>query len=150
MRHGPAEDSSPSGRDFDRPLSENGRTRTTAVARELERRGERPRRIFASPLARAQQTAEIVAGVLGGTVETRDELSPSEASPDILREIRAAAPGSVLLVGHAPDVSILAAELIGKRATGFEPAMVVAIDMEDAEASGPGKEAFVIRPSALD
>jgi phosphohistidine phosphatase len=148
MRHGPAEESSPSGRDYDRPLSEPGRTRTNAVAHELARRGERPQKIFSSPLVRARQTADIVARVLGIAVEIRDELAPSEAAPDIVREINDAALERVLLVGHAPDVSILVADLIGSRghAPGFEPAMVVAIDVT----SGPSsKEAFVIRPSAL-
>jgi phosphohistidine phosphatase len=148
MRHGPAEESSPSGRDYDRPLSEAGRARTSAVAHELERRGERPQRIFSSPLVRARQTAEIVARVLGVAVDIRDELAPSEAAPDIMQEFTEAALERVLLVGHAPDVSILVADLIGARghAPGFEPAMVVAID----KSPGAGcTEGFVIRPSAL-
>jgi phosphohistidine phosphatase len=148
MRHGPAEESSPSGRDYDRPLSEPGRTRTNAVAHELARRGERPQKIFSSPLVRARQTADIVARVLGIAVEIRDELAPSEAAPDVVREITDAALERVVLVGHAPDVSILVAELIGTHghAPGFEPAMVVAIDVAPGASS---KEAFVIRPSAL-
>jgi phosphohistidine phosphatase len=147
MRHGPAEDSAPSGRDYDRPLSEAGRARTTAVARELERLGERPQRIFSSPLVRARQTADIVARVLGCAIEIRDELAPSEAAPDILREVNGPSLERILLVGHAPDVSILTAELIGRRGQppGFEPAMIVAIDI----AADRTTESFVIRPSAL-
>src|ERR1051325_10335897 len=98
MRHGPAEDAAPSGRDFDRSLSESGRARTTAVARELERRDERPVRILSSPLRRAVQTADIVAGVLGGSVEVRSELAPSEAAPDILSELLRGGAARVLVV----------------------------------------------------
>ena len=145
MRHGPAEDSSPSGRDFDRSLSAHGRTRTKLVARELEKLGERPARIISSPLRRAVQTADIVAGVLGGTVEFSEQLAPSEAAPDIVRELAGSA-ASVLVVGHAPDVSILVVELIGKT-IGFEPAMVVAVDIVPDR---PAAECFVLRPSALE
>lgn len=149
MRHGPAENSAPSGSDGDRPLSDAGRARTTAVARELERLGERPQRIFSSPLVRAHQTAEIVARVLGCAIEVRNELAPSESAPDILREVEATSLERVLCVGHAPDVSILTAELIGKagQAPGFEPAMVVAIDIA---ADRTSTESFVIRPSVLE
>jgi phosphohistidine phosphatase len=148
MRHGPAEDSSPSGRDYDRPLSDMGRARTNAVAHELERLGERPQRVLSSPLVRARQTADIVARVLGVAVEVRNELAPSETAPDILREVTEARFERVLVVGHAPDVSILVAEVIGNRghAPGFEPAMVVAIDIGT---DGTGKESLIIRPSAL-
>ena len=151
MRHGPAEDSAPSGRDYDRVLSEAGHARTMAVARELQRLGERPQRVFSSPLVRAHQTAELVARVLGCSVEVRDELAPSESAPDILRDVEEASLERVLLVGHAPDVSILVAEIIGKRghAPGFEPAMVVAIDISGTDADRKSSEAFVIRPSAL-
>src|SRR6185436_9376094 len=103
MRHGPAEGSSPSGRDFDRALSENGRAETARVARELERRGERIDRILSSPLVRAVQTAEIVRSALGGKLEIRDELAPSESAPDIVRDLPTEGAERVLIVGHAPD-----------------------------------------------
>jgi phosphohistidine phosphatase len=144
MRHGPAESSSPSGRDFDRALSDVGRKETVRVARELERRGERPERILSSPLVRAVQTSEIVRSVAGGALEIRGELAPSEAAPDILMELTGAE--RVMLVGHAPDVSILVMDLLGHGRHGFEPAMVVAMDIS---APGSAAECFVIRPSAL-
>jgi phosphohistidine phosphatase len=120
-----------------------------AVARELERKGERPVRILASPLRRAVQTADIVAAVLGGAVEVRGELAPSEAAPDIVNELMGGDDERVLVVGHAPDVSILAAELLGEggRSHSFEPGMVVAVDLTPGR---PAAEHFVIRPSALE
>jgi phosphohistidine phosphatase len=145
MRHGPAEGSSPSGRDFDRALSENGRAETSRIARELQRRGERIDRILSSPLVRARETAEIVRGALGGKLEIREELAPSEASPDILRDLPTRSAEHVMLVGHAPDVSILVMELLGHGRHAFEPAMVVAVDFGAAGAT----ESFVIRPSTL-
>jgi len=146
MRHGPAESSSPSGRDFDRALSDVGRKETVRVARELERRGERPERILSSPLVRAVQTSEIVRSVAGGALEIRGELAPSEAAPNILMELTQGSDKRVMLVGHAPDVSILVMDLLGHGRHGFEPAMVVAMDIS---APGSAAECFVIRPSAL-
>lgn len=144
MRHGPAEASSPSGGDFDRSLSEEGRARTARVANELDRRGERPQRIWSSPLVRARQTAEIVSEVVGGNIEIRDELAPSEAARDLIREPSLRRAASILLVGHAPDVSLLVMDLLGHGRHAFEPAMVVAVDIDGA---GAATEAFVIRPS---
>ena len=64
MRHGPAEDQSESGRDFDRKLTTSGRVRTELAAHELGR-WERPKSIVTSPLCRTVETSEIVVGVLG-------------------------------------------------------------------------------------
>jgi phosphohistidine phosphatase SixA len=115
----------------------------------LERLGERPQRILSSPLTRARQTADIVARVIGVAVEIRDELAPSEAAPNIVRELTETELDRLLVVGHAPDVSILVADLVeaGGHAPGFEPGMVVAIDID---ANRNGTEAFVLRPSVLE
>ena len=63
MRHGPAADDSPSGRDADRALTPAGRERVTLVAKALTEGGEEPFAILSSPLVRAVETAEIVAEV---------------------------------------------------------------------------------------
>lgn len=144
MRHGPAEDSAPSGRDADRALSDAGRVRVVLVANELVRRLEAPARVLSSPLARAVQTAEIVRDVagIGHDVEIRDELAPSEGAQELVRELARAGEESVLVVSHAPDVSILVQSLTGERAPGFSAGMVVAVDLVEGQAT----QAFVIDP----
>ena len=92
MRHGPAEDESPSGRDHDRVLSPKGRGRVHAVALALIEASERPGVIVTSPLARALQTAEIVAAALGRvgkepTLTVRRELEPGGASKAFMDEL---------------------------------------------------------------
>ena len=148
MRHGPAEAGEPPMRDFNRALTESGRTRTEAVARELIRRGEVPDRILSSPLVRAQQTAGIVARALKPSPpnRTRDELAPAATALALVEQL-AATPGQgvdrgVLLVGHAPDVSELVEALTGRRAGSFAPAVIVALELSD----GRARERFVIRP----
>jgi phosphohistidine phosphatase len=148
MRHGPAEESAPSGRDFDRPLSAKGRLRTEAVARELIRRGATPIRILSSPLVRARQTAEIVAAALGrGTVvEIREELAPSEDTPNLVAELTRDGTPQALLVGHAPDVAVLTELLTSQHVSSFAPATVMALSVEARR----GTRVFVIDGAAFE
>ncbi|MBN9165380.1 MAG: histidine phosphatase family protein, partial [Myxococcales bacterium] len=76
MRHGPAEDNAPTGRDEDRALTPAGRERTRAVARALLAADEAPLTIIASPLVRALQTAEIVAAVTDLEKRVREAKEP--------------------------------------------------------------------------
>jgi len=153
MRHGPAEDRAPSGRDADRPLSAEGRERVRHVAEELRQRlgGALPR-VLASPLLRAQQTAAIVVEVLGaegargadepmaGESELEAELCEdlaldAELPLRLVADLRAVG-ADVLLVGHAPNVDHLVRSLLqvtGQRpppsvASGFCTALVVTLE----------------------
>jgi phosphohistidine phosphatase len=109
MRHGPAEDRSPTGRDFDRALTPAGREVVERAARALaEARGAAPLRVLASPFVRAWQTAELVASALGaGEPERDDDLGADAGVPlGVVRAVRAAGVDAVL-VGHQPFVEEL-------------------------------------------
>src|SRR5215469_4808978 len=70
--------------DAKRPLTPDGRARMKAIARGLRAAGFVPSWIVTSPLVRAQQTAEIVAKVMGeAPLELCDALAPG-GSPDAL------------------------------------------------------------------
>src|SRR5437879_5542161 len=119
MRHGPAEDDAPSGRDFDRALTHAGRDRVHDVARALAKKDEGPHAILSSPLVRALQTAEIVAAETkldkhGGTVETRREIAPGGDAIGLVRDLVAEGRKRSMLVGHEPDLSILVERLVGR------------------------------------
>jgi phosphohistidine phosphatase len=75
MRHGDAVDIAES--DSARPLSDLGRTEVRQVAEGIASMGAQPTHIFASPRVRAQQTAQIVADVFGGSVVTQEALNYS-------------------------------------------------------------------------
>lgn len=114
MRHGPAEDRGPSGRDFDRPLTGPGREVVTRVAHELHRQrlAVLPR-VVASPLVRAQQTAALVHAIAGDPevpIEARDELAEHSPAVELADEL---ARGGVdaLMVGHQPTIEVLARQL---------------------------------------
>jgi phosphohistidine phosphatase len=131
MRHGPAEDQSESGRDFDRKLTTSGRVRTELAAHELGR-WERPKNVVTSPLTRTVETSEIVVGVLGvvSSPEVRDELAPGGDAIKLLAELAGQGAKRVLLVGHEPDVSALTSYLVPGWSRGFDKAMIVGLKVD--------------------
>jgi phosphohistidine phosphatase len=157
MRHGPAEDEAATGRDFDRKLTANGRARTELVARELGVRGEKPKRMVSSPLRRTIETAEVVVATLGLDleIEVRDELAPGGNSSGLVRELASLGAKRVMLIGHEPDVSLLATLLFPTWSRGFDKAMVVGLNVDRAELSGGSDPAvaakcrFVIEPKRV-
>jgi phosphohistidine phosphatase len=133
MRHGPAEDQAPTGRDFDRKLTTSGRARTELAAHELGR-WERPKRVISSPLVRTVETAEVVIAALGLAFdfETRDELAPGGDALRLLGELATQGAKRVIVIGHEPDVSSLAALLLPSWARSFDKAMIVGLKIERA------------------
>jgi phosphohistidine phosphatase len=174
MRHGPAEDTSPSGSDAERDLSQSGRDRVRSVAQTLVAQNEQPLLIISSPLVRALQTAEIVASVLtyrgspsnsnatgvnaSVMVSTRRELAPGGNALSLLAELRLARKRRVLLVGHEPDVSVLVSTLAPAASTprAFMKAMVVGLSVPNAETDADANSGklqarlrFVLDPKSL-
>ena len=133
LRHGLA-----TGQGPDAPLTPQGVQQLRKLAAVLRAEGWRPQSIFASPLARALESARAFAAGLGVTeapVELR-ELMPDSEPLDALRAIDAAAPDStsVLVVSHLPLVGRIAHELSGEEVP-FAPATFVEIaDQGDGEA----------------
>ena len=137
MRHGPAEDRAPTGRDFDRVLTAAGREVVARSARALHagRRSLGGRlRLLSSPLRRARETAEIVASILVPplAVELHDDLAADAGLPrDLVADV-AAAGADALLVGHQPIVEQLVGELLHPAHPslpgGFPTALIVALE----------------------
>jgi phosphohistidine phosphatase len=155
MRHGPAEDDSPTGRDADRALTGSGRERVRAVANALVRQGEAPLAILSSPLVRAVQTAEIVAALakLEGPVEMRREMAPGGDAVALMGEIVTAKRKRVMVVGHEPDLSMLVERLVGRGpGAGMQKAMVVGVKLSpahDGDAKWVASPRFVLDPKSL-
>jgi phosphohistidine phosphatase len=156
MRHGPAADSSPSGSDAERDLTASGRERVRAVAQALAAQNELPLLVVSSPLVRTLQTAELIAARAGTEVlvSTRRELAPGGNALSLVTELRLANHRRVMLVGHEPDVTILANALgIGPFPRGFMKGMVVGLSVpdanEDAGARLSARMRFVLDPKTL-
>jgi phosphohistidine phosphatase len=108
LRHGEAaEHGDPRYKENERPLTAKGIQRTKQLAEYLEDLEIGFDRILSSPLIRARQTAEIVAGKLRKPVELTDALTPSGSMKDLVDQIAGLrpVPESVALVGHEPYLS---------------------------------------------
>lgn len=120
LRHGIAEERSPDRLDAERELTAAGRTRTRAVLERAACLGLRADRLLSSPLARARQTGEIACEAgLAPTLELAQALEPGGDPLPLLpawltrAEGGGAAPCRLLLVGHEPDLGLLASRLLG-------------------------------------
>lgn len=115
MRHATAlPHGTPSFREEDRPLTEEGRQEARAAAEGLKRLKIRPDAAFTSPYLRARQTAEEVLPLLCPGVLLKEIPSlRSEANP---RETSQALKGlngkHLIFFGHEPHLSRWAAELV--------------------------------------
>jgi phosphohistidine phosphatase len=152
FRHGHAIDETPGLGDAARSLSGKGRKTTRKVARWLARRDRklRPTDIWTSPLVRAVQTAEIAAEALGlsDEVTVHAELQPGSNADDLMRKLAEhRGTGPLMLVGHEPDLSVVAALLLGERSyPGLKKSGILAIEWEG---HGPGKMKLEKSPKDL-
>jgi phosphohistidine phosphatase len=122
LRHGIAEERDPGAspeQEAARPLTTQGRRRTRAVLERFTAAGLRADRLLSSPLQRACQTAElaIAAGMAEG-LELAEPLAPGGDSLALLESLwglewQGPAWNRLLLVGHEPDLGLLAARLLG-------------------------------------
>jgi phosphohistidine phosphatase len=104
------------GSDFDRPLTQNGKKRIMREAAAINKLKPRVEVIITSPLARAYQTAKIVAKQLNLLDRLCiEELLKPGFGPDTVPELvrKYADAGTLLLVGHEPDFSTVISHIIG-------------------------------------
>lgn len=97
--------------DEKRPLTEEGRSRMHEVAKGLKKLGVELDLILTSPLVRALETAEILAGSLGihkKEIQQTPALAPGAAAEQLFAEIKnRAGAESIAIVGHQPDLGSL-------------------------------------------
>jgi phosphohistidine phosphatase len=136
LRHAEAEDVSPSGRDADRRLTDDGRRRVKSVARAIAKLDPGYDAVLVSHLVRARETAEPVAEACGhrkAFVETQ-ALAPNADPVDVLHELARLRPATALLVGHQPHLGRLFGLLLTGRSDVEVPMKKAALAVFDAEA----------------
>jgi phosphohistidine phosphatase len=119
LRHADAE---PHGArpDAERRLTARGEHQARAVGAALARWQVRFEEILVSPKIRAQQTAELAGEHWGKDQRARQRIhAPLADGFDVAQALDAlagvASDGRLLLVGHEPDLSLIAGELSGAR-----------------------------------
>jgi len=137
IRHGQAEAYSNDGTDFSRMLKPAGERQAAYLADRLAGIEPAVTRIVSSRAARAWRTASIIGQALGIVVEAEDCLLVDEPASTVIDRIAEwAESGALVLVGHNPQVSQLAALLGGNTNAGSMgqrtgEAVVIEIDPAD-------------------
>jgi phosphohistidine phosphatase len=135
LRHGIAEDAAQwNGSDFDRPLTGEGRKKMEREAKAIAGLSLDLDAILTSPLVRARQTAEFVAGALKMTKKLVEDVrvGPGFSAlrlADILEEHQEA--NALMLVGHEPSMSEVTSELIGGARIQFKKGSLACIEISN-------------------
>ena len=143
VRHAHAEHFSQHS-DFDRVLTEPGRTEARLAAEKARLVIAVPELILASPAARTLETARIFADVFGIAADSivTDRSLYGAGSRDLrtLLEKLDSSFRNVMLVGHNPEVTELASGLTPSPVPFFKPATILTLELDiDCWDRLPGK-----------
>ena len=154
IRHGLAEERGNAWPDDGkRPLTEEGMDSMRKEARGLARLGVVLDVVLSSPLVRARQTADLVAGGLEPRppIVNVESLTPEGSYAAVVADLeKHARKKRIALVGHEPAIGELAARLIGSRHSfEFKKGAVCRIDVAAIPPSGPGNLRWLLTPKVL-
>lgn len=155
VRHGIATERLGPGitRDADRPLTDEGRSEMKVVAKGLSRLKVKPDVVLSSPLVRARETAEFLVEEFGCEFKLTDALAPPVTAGNVFKSIgRYPDANQVFLVGHEPDMGMLAAQLLWagpEFELPFKKAAVCRIDVSDMPPTSPGQLKWYLPPKVF-
>jgi phosphohistidine phosphatase len=138
------------GPDEIRPLSAKGRGQAERLGALLAGAAFSPDIVLSSPMARALETAQLVAAPLGVNVATAEVLAGRldlELLDSLLKEF--GDPERPLLVGHDPDFSTIAADLVGVAELPLRKAALARIDVPRPLRPGAGILRWLVPPELL-
>jgi phosphohistidine phosphatase len=138
------------GDDDLRPLSAKGRRQARWVGRWLATQRRPPDVVVASPKVRAIETASLAASGWGGKAVVDDRLAGSFGVHDVESLLRDRGPSArrIMLVGHDPDFSELASELVGA-SIALRKGAVARIDLAGPVDVGVGTLRWLVPAEAL-
>jgi phosphohistidine phosphatase len=153
VRHGIAVGRESPVEDAFRPLTAKGRRRFRKTAKAFARVARKLDLILTSPLVRAVQTAEILAGeAKHGEVAILEELDPKVPVETLVEAIALRANGAkaVALVGHEPQLSELVSALAGVGADELDlkKGAIVRLDMDDPSETGTADPRWTLQPKS--
>ena len=125
VRHAQAASGEP---DELRPLTAEGREQARALGERLRAEEASPEVVLTSPLLRARETGGELARALDAETEPDERLAPGAT----LEDVRGAVAGRgehVVVVGHQPDCSQIAAALTGHE-PAFPPAGLAVLELD--------------------
>jgi phosphohistidine phosphatase len=104
-----------------RALTPAGREQARSLGARFREAGVRPNAILTSPLLRARETGSLIGRELGLKPATDERLGPG-ATAETVASVVAGRGEVVVVVGHQPDCSRIAAALSGGPEPDFPPA----------------------------
>lgn len=151
LRHGIAEPRETGKPDERRALTRLGKQKLAVVLKRIAKAGAEPSVIWTSPLRRAVETAEIAAKILSygdELVETETLLPDAKAAATWGELQKAPRDSELVLVGHEPQMSRLAAFLLGSPGLRIDlkKAGWVRIRIDRVTASPHGVLEWVVAP----
>jgi len=157
IRHAKAESRDPNSWPDDglRPLTAEGRAEQRAATRSMKKMGIKFDFLVTSPLARAKETAEIVAKGYRWleAPQEAEELGHGYAVGAVIKLLAKFPPdATVALVGHEPDLSDLAGALTtkdGRLNIAVKKSGVVGIEFEGPAEEAKGTLLFHLKPGHL-
>jgi phosphohistidine phosphatase len=137
LRHGIAEDRAADRADAARALTGEGIRKIEQAAAGMRQLGITVDLLLSSPLTRAHQTAEIVGAAIGMSVTLDPMLAPGFDMRMLTSLLERQAVQRVMLVGHEPDLGLLASGLIGGGQIELRKGGLALVDLpHDVEVDG--------------
>ena len=157
LRHAEAEPLNETNHFLDekRALTDEGKKQSREVGQGLKVLGVKLDLIAASPLVRARQTAEFVLNMLdcAEPVAIWEELAPGVKPGLLLERIKdSPAQDSILLVGHEPDMGLLASYFLTgnlNAAIPFKKAGLCRMRLQGLSPFLPGELKWMLTPKIL-
>ncbi len=151
VRHGIAVEGAGRMPDSSRPLTDKGRRRFQKTARAFGKLGGRIDLILSSPLVRAVQTAEILAGATDHReVGILEELDPRVEIAELRSALasRAGKAKTIAIVGHEPQLSSLLAALFGVAQADIDlkKGAIVRLDLATLTGGAPAEARWWLKP----
>lgn len=156
VRHGIAIDRLGPGmsRDSERNLTDEGIAEMRIVAKGLKDIGVKPDLVLASPYLRTRETATIIASTFGLEIATIDALAPGVIMSALYKAVQRHLNqnpnyNQIVLVGHEPDMGMIASTLIHagpEFVMPFKKGAVCRIDTPDLPSTMPGTLKWYIPP----
>jgi len=141
--------------DAERPLTTKGRRKLRHAAAAMRAMELSFDVILSSPLARARQTAELIAKALHcrHRLQLTEFLVPGSSAAGLVGRLRQLKPQSALLVGHEPDLSALVSRLLtGGRilAVRLKKGSLCRLSIERLQAGRCASLDWMLTPSQLE
>ncbi len=150
VRHSLAENISIDIKDFDRKLTEEGKSLINKASSSWKNYIEKVDVILTSPLIRAVQTADIISSNLqtnAGVIKDNN-LGTGSRTADLIELLNSLEYKNVLVVGHQPDLSIHLNNFCctGSISIAFPPAALIKIEFDNSIKFGRGRLIYFIPP----